>query len=667
MVDDSYYITPHETALAVVATAMKKGRLRLDTLILNSIMGGVFFSAGSMLYLCWNSENPEIFASNPGMLNSLGALTFSIGLFYVVITGADLFNSNILFFSVGLLRGAVSIYDLLISWMISWFGNLGGVLFVCYVICYLSGSTTSELYISGSIYVSEFKASFSFIQSFIKGIAGNFFVCLAVYLQLMCKPLHVKLIMMTLPIFTFVSMGFAHIVADMYLVTMGMLNGANITVGTFIYKILVPVTLGNMVGGAAFGLIIPYYLHLVVVERDRKELSLPEFEARDEQPELNMDSRVVRVNPSEIQSEEGDSDEELEERDNVSEKQSLSSGSDDTDNTNNENDNRVLPYNPNPSGERINRVTSEATVRSMRRNNVRSPPGVFPVRGMGKPLTRERTIVDAEYSPKNAASASHTLSRTATATTSLDMLSVNSDEDSNIEQPVNEALPSLLKTLSRVPTKLSSRPDHNVQEQEREEEEKYEREGHYNVREHKIGTKLEKALTRITTHKSDTSLKDLLPRTTQDIFPEQRVQSETDPLDTKNSVGGLFRTLSKPFVPTKKASGIGEIHRRLSQAGITSTAASAADNIAGIDNYEGIDLPRSHSPFYARPSGTISSVDSTGNNDAPLSFTRNSQLNNLGGGFSVAGKRSSQNRIKTTEPLPHFDNDDFEEQSVIEL
>ena len=169
MVDDSYYITPHETALAVVATSMKKARLRFDTLVINSLMGGILFSAGGMLFVAARSENPLIFEQNPGMTNFLGAFTFSIGLFYVIINGADLFNSNVLFFTVGFLRGAVSIYDLFVSWAISWLGNIAGTLFVCYVICHLSGTTTSELLVAGSISIAEGKASSSFIQTFIKG------------------------------------------------------------------------------------------------------------------------------------------------------------------------------------------------------------------------------------------------------------------------------------------------------------------------------------------------------------------------------------------------------------------------------------------------------------------------------------------------------------------
>ena len=134
MVDDTNYITPHEAALAVVATSMKKARLHISTLVINSIMGGLLFCSGSMLFVMIHSNSPESQANNPGMLDILGGISYGIGLFYVVVMGVDLYNSNILFFSVGVLRRAVTIWDLLISWFVSLMGNIAGALFMSYVL-----------------------------------------------------------------------------------------------------------------------------------------------------------------------------------------------------------------------------------------------------------------------------------------------------------------------------------------------------------------------------------------------------------------------------------------------------------------------------------------------------------------------------------------------------
>lgn len=378
MVDESLYLTTQEAALAVVATAMKKARLLIDTLAVNSLVGGILFSAGGMLAVMIESKCPETMSTNPGYVSLLQGLLYPIGLFYVVTLGADLFNSNILFFSVGLARGATSIVDLIISWFVSWWLNLGGTIFVCYIFCHYSGVTTQPLMVSGSIEILEAKASATFVETLIKAIAGNYFVCLAIYLQLMAKPLHVKFMLMALPIFTFVSMGFTHSVADMYMIVIGLINGANVSVATAAWKLFLPGALGNIIGGSSFGLIVPWYLHLYVVERDQRHLHLPRYELRDEQPELNQDSRVVRVR---VPDDEDIEDDEAQpfynsEKPGDFENSTLSSHS--------------YPTPDDLAVRALSRVSTRSRIQKKKLE--KSPVNVFPVYGMGPASERERSI-----------------------------------------------------------------------------------------------------------------------------------------------------------------------------------------------------------------------------------------------------------------------------------
>ncbi|OVF10792.1 putative transporter [Clavispora lusitaniae] len=426
MLNDSVYLTTHETALAVVATAMKKARLSIDTLIINSFMGGVFFSTGGMLFVLAQANSPKIYESDPGMINLIQGILYPIGLFYVVITGVDLFNSNILFFAVGVARGAVTIVDLLISWLVSWWFNLVGNIFVCYIICHYSGVSSQPLYVKGSVDILKEKLNFSFTETLLKGMAGNFYVCLAIYLQLMAKPLHVKFLMMLLPIFSFVSMGFTHSVADMYMIICGLINDHSISVRTVAWKLFLPGALGNIIGGTFFALVVPWYLHLYVVERDQRALHLPRFEMRDEQPELNQDSRVVRVRPEDME----DDDTEIE-QDRIPEKQDdgeLSS----------------IGSSRSPS-QYLDRTLSRATTtRSQRqRRLVQSPSNVFPVLGMGPPASREKSIVSGEEDEDE------------------DMVSTYSGRE--IERPSANFIGEQIKrTLSRQPTKKDIEAQHEA-------------------------------------------------------------------------------------------------------------------------------------------------------------------------------------------------------------
>lgn len=399
MIDESNYLTTYEAALAVVATGMKKARLPLDTLVINSFLGGLLFATGGMLHVMVQSELPEIHKSDPGIIFLIQGLVYPIGLFYVVVMGVELFNSNILYFTVAYARRAVSLLDVTISWMISYWFNLVGNIFVCYIICHYSHVTSSENFISGSIAIVEAKVSYTFTQTLIKAMAGNFFVCLAIYLQLMAKPLHVKFMMMVLPIFSFVSMGFTHAVADMFVMILGLVNKAPVPVREVAWKVFLPGAIGNIIGGCFFSLLLPYYLHIVVVERDQRLLKLPKYDVRDEQPDLNQDSRVVRQRPEEK------IDYELETPEvPVDFSCKTSSSSLDVQSY----DNPQALVDPHD----LSRVTSRfsrATTRSGNGHQIgRSPANVFPVYGMGPPLERERSIASGRGDEDNDTASVHT-------------------------------------------------------------------------------------------------------------------------------------------------------------------------------------------------------------------------------------------------------------------
>lgn len=507
VVDDSTYITPHEAALAVEATSMKKARMQLDVLVLNSVIAGIVFSTGGILNIAIHSDNPDMWNKDPGLLDFLSGIFYGTGLFYVVILGVDLYNSNILYFSVGILRRSVNIYDLLISWFCSLIGNLGGSLLVSYVFIHLSSVSSSHLWKVGSRRLVEGKASFSFIETFLKGIGGNFFVSLAIYLQLMAKPLHVKWFLTILPVFTFVSIGFTHVVADMSLAFIGMLNGGKVSVGKYIWKLLIPAAVGNMLGGVAFSLIVPFYLHLVVVERDRKKLSLPQYGERDEQPELNMDSRVVRVRPEEEQYEEEQA-EEAEEENRCNEKDHEVPSRNSIISSRSTQSSALAPNQLSRSisptfldrpqalednsapiqhvgrceSNRSNVSFYSAKSAGLRKRLKNTPPGVFPVRGMTN-------------RPRETDTGSQKVTDYFTAQ----------------DQPFEDSNPRL-EGLARRDSLMRGSTTRLTETNENSKED-------YNVLDSKPGNILDKVVSRFVTRMPSRQTNNELPRTLQDVFP----------------------------------------------------------------------------------------------------------------------------------------------------
>ncbi|GMM35037.1 hypothetical protein DASC09_023620 [Saccharomycopsis crataegensis] len=559
MADDTYYLTPHESALAVVATSMKKSRLRLDTLIINSIIGGMLFSSGGMLHVVAQT-NPELLESNPGLVHLLQGLVYPIGLFYVVIMGAELFNSNVLFFTVGLLRGAVGILDLLINWFLSWLFNLGANLFVCYVICYLSGSFSIGPMKTASIEIVVEKAERSFAETFIKGIACNFYVSLAIYLQIMCKPLHIKFLMMLLPVVTFVSIGYSHTVADMFLCPMGLMNGAPVKVGVYVWKILIPESLGNIVGGSFFGLAIPFYQHLVVVERDIADVGLPKYDARDEQPELMMDSRVTRTQKPDDDNhanDDGKINDEMVEKlisriaTRISEENKLSSRLDRT----KSGSSSSISSEQSSGGDNVVQSYNADYPKKLSSRKLRSPPGVFPVKGMGEPLQREKTIA-----------------------TGVSFRSHNFNNSVNDAANFSDARSMISRLTSR---RIMSNEPMDI------EEELYEDEGGINAREEYLGNKLIKTLTSKTkTRKSGDEEDQIDNRSTRSArFPATFSESESPPTKMKSKLSHLrghnHITSSVKGAPRRKSED--KFVEDLVKQNISNKVLGAANDVVGDD------------------------------------------------------------------------------------
>jgi formate/nitrite transporter FocA (FNT family) len=150
--------TPAQTTEPVSRIGAKKARMRIDKMFLNSFMGGPLLGFGCALLLSTNAS-PWFQTNAPGLIRTIGATFFPVGLIMVILTGADLFTSYVLvsftpplslipstdsnqFLTVALLHRRISVLDLLKTWVVSFFGNLAGMLFFMAV---LTGCTSLPL------------------------------------------------------------------------------------------------------------------------------------------------------------------------------------------------------------------------------------------------------------------------------------------------------------------------------------------------------------------------------------------------------------------------------------------------------------------------------------------------------------------------------------------
>ncbi len=241
---DAY--TPAQIALLVERGGVAKVRLTALQTATLGVLAGAFIAFGAMFYTLTITGSDLGF----GPSRLLGGVAFSLGLILVLVGGAELFTGNNLIVMAWAER-KVSSWQLLRNWVLVYLANFVGALGAV-VLFYLAGA----LDLSGGAVgqtaarIAESKLSLDFSTAFFRGILCNTLVCLAVWLSFAARSVAGKILAIIFPISAFVALGFEHSVANMYLIPIGMLaNGSGIDLAALLRNLL-PVTLGNIVGGS---------------------------------------------------------------------------------------------------------------------------------------------------------------------------------------------------------------------------------------------------------------------------------------------------------------------------------------------------------------------------------------------------------------------------------
>ncbi|MBR1536382.1 MAG: formate/nitrite transporter family protein [Treponema sp.] len=187
----------------------------------------------------------------------MSGLIFPIGLAMVIIAGGELFTGNCLLF-IPVLDKQIPWTDFVKNLVIVYLGNLVGSFLIAafanfgHVLSLYEGELVRTVVNTASV-----KANIPFMDGFIKGILCNVLVCIAVWASYAAEELSGRIIALYLPIYLFVACGFEHCVANMYFIPAGMLAQyvygwpGHISILGFLWNLL-PVTLGNLVGGSLF-------------------------------------------------------------------------------------------------------------------------------------------------------------------------------------------------------------------------------------------------------------------------------------------------------------------------------------------------------------------------------------------------------------------------------
>ena len=244
-------LPPAKTQEAFVHIGFAKARLTRGRAFVLAILAGAFVALGASFMLMVRSD----VSLSPTISLVLGGLAFCLGLFLVLVAGAELFTGNCLMV-IGALDGRYPLVHMLRKWAIVYAGNAVGALLVVVLLLVsgfaeMQGGAVGELACS----VAASKASLSPVVAFSRGILCNVLVCLAVWMGSAGKTVCDKLAAAILPVVAFVVLGFEHSVANMFFLPLGLvieaLWGGSSVVVLGVASNLVFVTLGNIVGGVA--------------------------------------------------------------------------------------------------------------------------------------------------------------------------------------------------------------------------------------------------------------------------------------------------------------------------------------------------------------------------------------------------------------------------------
>jgi formate transporter len=249
---------PAQVALLVEQIGVKKATLPLVETLALGLLAGAFIAFGAMFYTLVSTDNPLGFG--PGRL--LGGLAFSLGLILVVVGGAELFTGNNLVVMAWAAR-QITTGQLARNWMLVYAANLIGALGTALMVLWsgtleLGGGAVAET----AIAIAQAKVALGVTEAFFRGILCNVLVCLAVWLCFAAHDVPGKVLAIIFPVSAFVALGFEHSIANMYLIPIAMLAGAEgVTVAGFLAN-LVPVTLRNIVGGGVFVALVYWLIYL---------------------------------------------------------------------------------------------------------------------------------------------------------------------------------------------------------------------------------------------------------------------------------------------------------------------------------------------------------------------------------------------------------------------
>ncbi len=277
--------SPLEIAQNYVEIGIHKVRLSAFKMLVLGFFAGIFIGFAGIA-----STVGGAVVENSSLSRLISACLFPAGMAMVLVAGSELFTGNNLII-IALLEKKITLPQMLKNWIFVFGGNFIGAAFVAFMVVYghtpdLLGGKLADSVVNAAIH----RVNLTFMDSFLRGVLCNILVCIAVWAAFASKTVSGKLLMSFWPVMLFVLCGFEHSIADIYFCLAGIfaakeygITADTLTMSSFLLKNLLPVTLGNIVGGAGIvgvGYWLTYLRHTpgfkASIESEQEEIDIAE-------------------------------------------------------------------------------------------------------------------------------------------------------------------------------------------------------------------------------------------------------------------------------------------------------------------------------------------------------------------------------------------------------
>ena len=251
----------------VVADAVKKDKLSVTRTLLSGFLCTPFLAYAAALSVSLVVAGWSIAAAG---------LVFPVGFVMMLFLGLEMATGSFSVMSMGVFAGLVKWSGLARNWIWTLVGNLIGGIFFAFLLWFAltkGGSLESSGILIKLAKIAEAKASYEnfgingWFAALGMGILCNWLVSLGPVLAKASRSVPGKIMLMWLPIATFFSLGFEHAIVNMFIFPIGILSGADVTIGQWWMWNQIPVTLGNILGAMIFNSSLWYYIHRSVPVR----------------------------------------------------------------------------------------------------------------------------------------------------------------------------------------------------------------------------------------------------------------------------------------------------------------------------------------------------------------------------------------------------------------